>query len=72
LDATDVRIIDPELITRLDTWSTPRAVDYTCDDVFSSEQTMPVGVFGCGVGAGFGCSNADSMITPMGAPLRIQ
>lgn len=34
LDAEDVKLVSSELIDRVDGWSVPRAVSYTCDDLF--------------------------------------
>lgn len=43
----DVHVVDPDLIARVDEYSSPRMVEYTCDDVLSAERdTTPL--IGCG------------------------
>jgi len=43
--ADDVRLINPDLIDRVDGWSMPRMVAYTCDDLATVERGRPA--MGC-------------------------
>jgi hypothetical protein len=38
LEADDVRVLDPAVFERLDTYSGPRLVDYTCDDLYPASE----------------------------------
>lgn len=67
LDPADVRVVSADLIRRLDQYSTPRAVKYTCDDVFSSQQDYSVLTAGCAVGAGFGCASSGMALDSISA-----
>lgn len=62
LGPDDVTVGDTELIEWIDAYSTPRAVAYTCDDLFDLQQTG----FGCGYT--MGCSAADTSVGGFGAP----
>lgn len=53
LSADDVRVVAPELFTRLDAYSSPRLVSYTCDDLTNdSADTGAVDQDGGGGGGG--------------------
>lgn len=49
LDAEDVKLVSSELIDRVDGWSVPRAVSYTCEELFPTyhdHSGMEVGCIG--------------------------
>ena len=52
----DVSQADPALLQWIEAWSQPRAVAYTCEDLFDQQQGSP----GCGYM--MGCASEDSLI----------
>jgi hypothetical protein len=56
----DVTVGDASLIQWLEAYSTPRAVAYTCDDVFDLQQS------GIGCGTTLGCSDAGMSVNGFG------
>lgn len=60
LGADDVTVLDPELIGRLDAYSAPRLVTYTCDD-FSWDSAVPESGGLDSGGSGLGGSADDSV-----------
>ena len=70
LTADDVGTVDESLIARVDAWSVPREVAYTCDDVVNVSYSLG----GCGAvlgcdqsyevsGGGFGDETAEGSVT---------
>lgn len=57
LGPKDVSVGDTELIEWIDAYSTPRAVAYTCDDLFDLQQSG----FGCGYT--MGCSESSALMS---------
>lgn len=64
LGPEDVGTVPAELLTRIDEWSTPREVAYTCDDVVSSS----INTGGCGFALGCAAESAlDGAVGDEGA-----
>jgi Uncharacterized protein conserved in bacteria (DUF2330) len=59
LDPSGVTVVDPAVIDRLDQYSTPRLVQYTCDTALTSERVGTVGCSGAAVTLG-GCGGEQS------------
>lgn len=59
LGPEDVRVIDPTVVDRLDRYSTPRLVRYTCRDAVTVDHLGTIGP-GCMLG---GCSDSSSTAT---------
>jgi hypothetical protein len=58
LGPEDVAVGDADLIQWLEAYGTPRAVAYTCEDLFDLQETGP----GCGYA--LGCASADMSLAP--------
>lgn len=68
-DVADAAVVDPDVLARLDSYSAPRVVSYTCDDV-AAGRVQPSGVTpssssGCGGGSAWPDASGDTGDRPV-------